>query len=159
MLSKTKTALAAVFFFASASAVLATTNNQTEHHSSVAGRVGSVTMSYSRTATVNAGKPFTVEKKTWFAAPQLAVAQSAPVCRPGITDRRMAWIKLTAPGGKLVHINVEQIISVRSDTQIPGAQAQLDFASGKLQGVQENVDEVMQLISATAATLTNDECA
>jgi hypothetical protein len=64
-----------------------------------------------------------------------------------------------APGGKLIHINVEQITSVRSDTQIPGAQTQLDFASGKLQGVQENVDEVMQLISVTAAALANDECA
>src|SRR3979409_1789989 len=95
----------------------------------------------------------------WLCLRVRALAQSAPVFRPGITDRRMAWIKLTAPGGKLIHINVEQITSVRSDTQIPGAQTQLDFASGKLPGVQENVDEVMQLISVTAAALANDECA
>ena len=71
----------------------------------------------------------------------------------------MAWIKLTVPGGSLIHINVEQVTSVRSDTQIPGAKAQLDLASGKLQGVQENVDQVMQLIMGTAGSLTNGECA
>lgn len=69
----------------------------------------------------------------------------------------MAWIKLTEPGGNPIHINVEQIISIRSNTQIPGAKAQLDLASGKFQGVQENVDQVMQLITATAGTYANDE--
>ena len=68
----------------------------------------------------------------------------------GITGTRMAWIKLTEPGGKLIHINVDQVTSVRSDTQIPGAKAQIDLTSGKFQGVQENVDQVMQLITATA---------
>jgi hypothetical protein len=71
----------------------------------------------------------------------------------------MAWIKLTEPGGKLIHINVDQITSVRSDTQIPGAKSQLDLTSGKFQGVQENVDLVMQLITATAGPRANDECA
>jgi integrase len=57
---------------------------------------------------------------------------------------------LTEPGGKLIHINVDQVTSVRSDTQIPGAKSQLDLTSGKFQGVEENVDLVMQLITATA---------
>ena len=39
----------------------------------------------------------------------------------------MAWIKLTVPGGNLIHINVEHVTSVRSDTQIPGAKAQPRF--------------------------------
>ena len=71
----------------------------------------------------------------------------------------MAWIELTEPGGNLIHVNVEQVTSVRSGTQIPGAKAQLDFASGKLQGVQEDVDQVMQLIAATAGARANDQCA
>jgi hypothetical protein len=33
------------------------------------------------------------------------------------------------------------------------------LASGKLQGVQENVDQVMQLIMGTAGSLANGECA
>ena len=61
-----------------------------------------------------------------------------------------AWIKLTEPGGKPIHINVEHVTSVRSTTLIRGAESQLDLASGKFQGVQENVDQVMQLIIAAA---------
>ena len=72
---------------------------------------------------------------------QLALA------RGGTTGRTMAWIKLTEPGGKLIHINVEHVTSVRSDTLIPGARAQLDLTSGKFQGVQETIDEIMALIS------------
>jgi len=62
----------------------------------------------------------------------------------------MSWIKLTEPNGKLIHVNVSQVTSVRFDTQIPGANAELGFTSGRLQGVQENVDDVMQLIAAIA---------
>jgi hypothetical protein len=91
------------------------------------------------------------------AASQLALAQSPSFCRGGITGRTMIWIKLTEPGGKLIHINVEHVTSVRSDTQIPGARAQLDLTSGKFQGVQENVEQVMQLISATPGARENDE--
>ena len=57
---------------------------------------------------------------------------------------------MTEPGGKPIHINVEHVTSVRSTTLVPGAESQLDLASGKFQGVQENVDQVMQLITATA---------
>jgi hypothetical protein len=62
----------------------------------------------------------------------------------------MAWIKLTEPSGKQIHINVEHVTSVRSATLIPGAEAQLEFASGKFQGVLETVNQVMQLITAAA---------
>jgi hypothetical protein len=51
---------------------------------------------------------------------------------------------------------VEHVTSVRSDTQIPGARAQLDLTSGKFQGVQEDVEQVMQLISTPGAR-ENDE--
>jgi len=159
MPSKTTTALAALLFFGSASAALANTNNRNDHHGSVIGRAESVTMSSGRAGAVNhALQPFTAGEEAWFSTPQLALAERAPFCRPG-TDTTMAWIKLTVPGGSLIHINVEQVTSVRSDTQIPGAKAQLDSASGKLQGVQENVDQVMQLIMGTAGSLANGECA
>jgi hypothetical protein len=115
-------------------------------------------MSNDRTAVVNdAAKPFTSEEKPSFAASRLAVVRSAPFCPDGIAGRSKAWIKLTEPGGKLIHINVEHVTSVRSDTQIPGARAQLDLTSGKFQGVQENVEQVMQLISATAGAREKDE--
>jgi hypothetical protein len=160
MPDRTKTALAALLFFGSASAVLADTHNRTDHHGSVARREVSVTMSQGRARVINhAVKPFTAEENAWIAAPQLALVQNAPFCGPGIAGITKAWIKLTEPSGKPIHINVEQVTSVRSDTQIPGAKAQLDLASGKLQGVQENVDEVMQLITPTAVARASDECA
>jgi len=80
----------------------------------------------------------------------LAASQPASA-RDGTTGRTTAWIKLTEPGGKPIHINVEHVTSVRSDTQIPGAKAQLDLTSGKFQGVQEDVERVMQLISTPGA--------
>jgi hypothetical protein len=147
MPSITAMGLAALLFFGSASAVLADTTNRTDRHGLAAER-----------AVAYAVRPFTAEEKAWFAAPQPLLVQSAPFCVRGITGTRMAWIKLTEPGGKLIHINVDQVTSVRSDTQIPGAKAQLDFTSGKLQGVQEDVTQVMQLITATDGR-TNDECA
>src|SRR5499433_2062058 len=92
-----------------------------------------------------------------IAASRLAAGRSAPICRDGIAVRSRAWIKLTEPGGKLIHINVEHVTSVRSDTQIPGARTQLDLTSGKFQGVQEDAEQVMQLISATPGARENDE--
>jgi hypothetical protein len=91
------------------------------------------------------------------AASRLAVERRAPFCRDGIADRSRAWIKLTEPGGKRIHINVEHVTSVRSDTQIPGARAQLDLTSGKFQGVQETIDEIMALISPTPGARENGE--
>jgi hypothetical protein len=92
-----------------------------------------------------------------IAASRLAAGRSAPICRDGIAVRSRIWIKLTEPGGKLIHINVEHVTSVRSDTLIPGARAQLDLTSGKFQGVQETIDEIMALISPAPGARENDE--
>ena len=145
MPSKTKMALTTLLVLGSASAVLADSNDGTDHHGSTARRAVSVIMSNDHIGAVNhAVKPFTAEEKAWFAGPQLAHVQSA------ISGKTIAWIKLTEPGGKPIHINVEHVTSVRSTTLIRGAESQLDLASGKFQGVQESVDQVMQLITATA---------
>ena len=114
------------------------------------------TMFNGRTWAVNdAAKPFDAEEKGAFAAPPLV--PSARFCRGGSSGRTRPWIELTGPDGEPVHINVEQIVSIRSGTEIPGARTQLDLASGKFQGVQENVEQVMQLISATSDARENDE--
>ena len=153
---KATTALAAVLFFGAVPAVLADANNQTDHHG-LSAQLPVPRMSNGLTGAIDdTAKPFTTEGKASFAASRLALAQSAPFCR-GITGKTIVWIKLTEPGGKLIHINVEHVTSVRSDTQIPGARAQLDLTSGKFQGVQENVEQVMQLISAAPGAHENDE--
>jgi hypothetical protein len=157
MPGKAITALTALLVFGTASVVFADTNNRTDYHGLFAQRPVSM-MSNSRTGAVNdAAKPFTTDEKASFAASPLALVQSAPFFRGDIKGKTMAWIKLTEPGGQLIHINVEHVTSVRSDTQIPGARAQLDLTSGKFQGVQENVDQVMQLISATSDARENGE--
>jgi hypothetical protein len=157
--SKTKTALATLFVLGFVSAVLADTTTRTDDHALFV-QPPVPMMSNGRTGAMNdAAKLFTTEEKASFAASQLALAQSAPSCRGGITGGTMVWIKLTEPGGKPIHINVEQVASVRSGTQIPGARAQLDLVSGKFQGVQENVEQIMQLISASSGGRENDETA
>jgi hypothetical protein len=138
---KATTALAVLLVFGTASVVWADANNRTDYRGLDAHRPASM-MSNGSTGTMNdAAKPFTAKKKASFAA----------------TGGKIVWIKLTEPGGKLIHINVEHVTSVRSDTQIPGARAQLDLTSGKFQGVQENVEQVMQLISATSGAHDNGE--
>src|SRR5215510_7136902 len=99
------------------------------------------------------------------AVPQI-VLRSRPTgrrprsCRHSLLSYRVPRfvVTLSTPGGGAIHINVEQVTSVRSDTQIPGAKAQLDLASGKLQGVVENVERVMQLIVVAASAVANDQC-
>jgi uncharacterized protein YlzI (FlbEa/FlbD family) len=149
------TALIALLVFGLPSVVLADTNNRTGHHGLFVQRPMS-TMFNGRTWAVNdAAKPFNAEEKGSFAASPLV--PSAPFCRGGSSGRTKPWIELTAPGGEPVHINVEQIASIRPETEIPGVRTQLDLASGKFQRVQENVEQVMQLISATSDTRENDE--
>src|SRR5262249_49394486 len=101
-------------------------------------------------------KAVTTDKNASYASSELTLAQSAAF-RRGITGKTIVWIKLTEPSGNLIHINLEHITSVRSATLIPRASAQLDLTSGKFQGVQENVEQVMQLISAAAGARENDE--
>jgi len=157
MSRKAAATLAVLLVFGTASAVFADADNRTVHHGSFAQRSASTT-SNGRTGVVNdAAAPFTGEERASFAVSELAVVRSAPFCRDGIAGRARAWIKLTEPGGKLIHINVEHVTSIRSDTQIPGAKAQLDLTSGKFQGVQESVEQVMQLISANAGAREKDE--
>ena len=153
---KATTALAVLLVFGTASVVLADTIDRTDDHGSLAQRPVSM-MSNGRTGGVNdAVKPFTTEKNASFAASQPALAQRVPFHR-GITGKTIVWIKLTEPGGNLIHINLEHITSVRSATLIPRARAQLDLTSGKFQGVQESVEQVMQLISAAPGARENDE--
>jgi uncharacterized protein YlzI (FlbEa/FlbD family) len=153
---KATTALAVLLVFGTASAVLADANNQTDYLGSFGQRPVSM-MSNGRTGAVNdAAKPFATEKNASFAASQPALAQRVPFHR-GITGKKIVWIKLTEPGGNLIHINLEHITSVRSATLIPSARAQLDLTSGKFQGVQESVEQVMQLISAVPGARENDE--
>jgi hypothetical protein len=91
-----------------------------------------------------------------LAASQRTLLQRAFFCRGGM-DLTTVWIKLTEPGGSVIHVNLEQITSIRSTTQVPGARAQLDLASGKFQGVQEDVEEVMRLISAVSGARERDD--
>jgi hypothetical protein len=148
MSRKAATTLAVLLVFGTASAVLADANNRTDYQGSFGQRLVSI-MSNGRTGAVNdAAKPFTTEKNASFAASPLALAQSAPF-RRGITGKTIVW--MTEPGGNLIHINLEHVTSVRSTTLIPGARAQLDLTSGKFQGVQENVEQVMQLQASIAA--------
>jgi hypothetical protein len=49
------------------------------------------------------------------------------------------------------------VTSVRSATVIPGARAQLELTSGKFQGVQEDVEQIMELISGGPGARENDE--
>src|SRR5262249_55444743 len=157
MSRKAAATLAVLLVFGTASVVLADTNNRADYHGLVAQRPASM-MSNGRTGVVNdAAKPFTIEEKASLAASELPVVQSVPFRRDGIASKSRAWIRLTEPGGNLIHINVKHVTAVRSDTQIPGAKAQLDLTSGKFQGVQENVEQVMQLILATPGALENDE--
>ena len=79
-----------------------------------------------------------------------AAASSRPVRAQQPNVVRLGSLKLTEPNGRSVHINVAQVTFVRSDTHISGAKVELGLASGKAQGVQENVDDVMQLIAAIA---------
>jgi uncharacterized protein YlzI (FlbEa/FlbD family) len=91
-----------------------------------------------------------------LATSQFALFKSAFICRGGL-DLTTVWIKLTDPAGNAIHVNLEHITSVRSTTQVPGARAQLDLASGKFQGVQEDIEEVMRLISAASGARERDD--
>jgi hypothetical protein len=155
MPSTASTALIALLVFGFPSVVLADTNNRTGHHGLFVQRPMSTMFNGRTWAVYDGAKPFDTEQKGSFAASPLV--PSAPFCRGGSSGRTKPWIELTGPDGEPVHINVEQIVSIRSDTEIPGARAQLDLASGKFQGVQETVEQVMQLISATSDARENDE--
>jgi uncharacterized protein YlzI (FlbEa/FlbD family) len=152
MLSKAAAALTAlVLVFGTAPRLLADMPNRIGSHGLSAER-WVPTVSNDRFAAMNDA----ASEKESFAASQLALLQRAFFCRSGVTGGMAVWIKLTEPGGKLIHINLEHVTSVRTATQVPGARAQLDLANGKFQGVQEAVEEVMQLISAASGARESD---
>jgi uncharacterized protein YlzI (FlbEa/FlbD family) len=154
MSRKVASTLAVLLVFGTASAALADANNRTDYLGSFGQRPVSM---IGRTRAVNdAAEPFTTEKNVSFAASQPALAQTPPF-RRGITGKTSVWIKLTEPGGNRIHINLEHITSIRSATLIPSARAQLDLTSGKFQGVQESIEQVMKLISAASGARENDE--
>jgi uncharacterized protein YlzI (FlbEa/FlbD family) len=156
MSRKAATILAALLVFGTASTVLADANNGTGYLGSF-GQRPVPTESKARTeAVTDAANPLTTEKNASFAASPPALAQSTRF-RRRIPGKTIVWIKLTEPGGNQIHINLEHITSVRSVTLIPRARAQLDLTSGKLQGVQESVEQVMQLISIVPGARENDE--
>jgi uncharacterized protein YlzI (FlbEa/FlbD family) len=146
MVLKAAAALTAlVLVFGAAPRLLADMPNRTGSHGLSAERWMPM-VSNARFAAVNDA----ASDKESFAASELALLQRAFFCSSGATGGMAVWIKLTEPGGKPIHINLEHITSVRTATQVPGARAQLDLASGKFQGVQEDVEEIMQLISAAS---------
>jgi hypothetical protein len=103
-----------------------------------------------------AAKPATAKEKAWSVPPQLSLVPSAwSVIMASPTARWFGSNDYTRRG--LIYINLEQVTSIRSDTQVLGANAQLDLVSGKFQGVLEDVEQVMQLITAAAARV-NGEC-
>jgi hypothetical protein len=153
---KTAWTLFILLVFGIASPVLAAPDSQTVY-GAPAERPASM-MSTARTRNRNdAAKPLRIEGDASSTASELRIVQTVPFHRNRIAGKSMTWIRLTEPGGKLIHINVEHVTAVRSDTQIPGARAQLDLTSGKFQGVQEDIEQVMQLILAAPGTRENDE--
>ena len=127
---------AALLIFGTASAVLADANNGTDYLGSFGQRTVPVEFK-GRTGAVNdAAKPCTTEKSAAFAASQGALPHSVRF-RRGITGKTIVWIKLTAPGGNQIHINLEHVTSVRSATLIPRARAQLDLTSANLKACRK----------------------
>jgi uncharacterized protein YlzI (FlbEa/FlbD family) len=150
-----RTGLIVLLVFGFPSVVLADIDNRTGYNGGSVQRAVS-TMSYGRAKVVNdSAKSFTSEQKGSFAAPPLVPSLSC--CRIASSDRTKPWIKLTGPDGEPVYINVEQVTSVRSDTETRGSKTQLDLTSGKFQRVKEDVEQVIQLISATSTARENDE--
>ena len=160
MLSKIMTVLSTLIFFGSASSALAGSHTRGDYYYDLIAsrRAVSAALPLDRAGVLGrVVEPVIAEEKAWIAVPRPAVVQTAPVCH-ATAGSTLVWIKLTAPGGGSIHINLDQVTSVRSDTQIPGANAQLDLTSGKFQGVREDVDQVMQMITSATSVLAG-ECA
>jgi uncharacterized protein YlzI (FlbEa/FlbD family) len=154
MSCKVAPALAALLVFCFSSIVLPDAGNRETNHAAVVKRPASTASDRATEAVSYAARPFASDVREAFAASRLV-----PCALSGRGAGRVKtkpWIKLTAPGGEPVHINVDQIASVRLDSEMSGANTQVDLASGKFQRVRENVEQVMQLISATSDAQEND---
>ena len=154
---KAATTLAVLLVLGTSSAVLADANNRTDYQGSY-GQCPVSMMSVGRTEAVNdVAKSFTTEKNASSGASQSVRAQVAPF-RRRVTGKTIGWIKLTEPGGQPIHINLEHLTAVRSAITLnPRARAQLDFTSGKFQGVRESVEQIMRLIAAAPGARENEE--
>lgn len=150
MPAKAAVVLAVPLVFAAAVA-LADTSNRTGYRSPFVAEAVSKAPAHRIAAVRNA-----VNGNESLAGSQRALLQRAFFCRGGL-DLTTVWIKLTDPGGNAIHVNLEHITSIRSTTQVPGAKAQLDLTSGKFQGVQEDIEEVMRLISAASGARERDD--
>ena len=154
MSCKVPTALVALLVFCFSPLALPDAGNQGNNHAVVVKRPASTMSGRPTEAVSDVARAFTADERETFAASPLVPC--ARFSRGASAGRTKPWIKLTAPGGEPVHVNVEQITSVRPDTEMSGANTQLDLASGKFQRVRENVDQVMQLISATSDGQENE---
>jgi hypothetical protein len=155
MSCKVAPALAALLVFCSSPIALPDAGNRETNHAAVVKRPASTASDRATEAVSYAARTFTSDVREAFAASLLVpCARSSRGAGGGKTK---PWIKLTAPGGEPVHINVGQVASVRSDTEMSGANTQVDLASGKFQRVRENVEQVMQLISTTSDAQENDD--
>ena len=155
MSCKVAPALAALLVFCFSAIVLPDAGNRETNHAAVVKRPASTAPDRATEAVSYAARTFTSDVREAFAASLLVpCARSSRGAGGGKTK---PWIKLTAPGGEPVHINVGQVASVRSDTEMSGANTQVDLASGKFQRVRENVEQVMRLISATSDAQGNED--
>lgn len=154
MSCKVAPALVALLILCFSPIVLPDAGNRETNHAAVVKRPASTVSERATVAVSYAARTFPADEKEAVAAsPLVPCARSRRGAGGGGTKH---WIKLTAPGGEPVHINVDQIASVRSDTEMSGTNTQVDLASGKFQRVRENVEQVMQLISATSDAQEND---
>src|SRR5262249_11407310 len=123
------TALVALLAFCFPAVALSDTGMRASYHAVFVKRPASAMSNRLIQAANDAARAFTADKREAFnASPVVPGARSSPGRRAGRTN---PWIKLTAPGGESVHINVEQVTSVRVDTEMSGANTQLDLASGR----------------------------
>jgi hypothetical protein len=154
MSCKVAPALVALLVFCFSPIVLPGAGNPETNHAAVVKRPASTTSDRATEAVSYAARTFSADEKEAFAASPLVPRARS---RRGACGGTKDWIKLTAPGGEPVHINVDQMASIRPDTEMSGANTQVDLASGKFQRVRENVEQVMQLISATSHARENDD--
>lgn len=155
MFCKATTALIALLAFCFAPPVLADAGSLVGPDRVFAKSPVSTMFNGSIGAVNGAAWTFATGKEAAFAASPLL--PRVRFSRSGGVGKAKPWIKLTGPLGDQVYINVEQIISVRPDTEISGAKTQIDFTSGKFQRVREDIEQVMQSISATPDAQENGE--
>lgn len=155
MFRKAATASSALLVFCLASPVWADGVAPVHRHAVSVKRAVS-TMSGRPIGAVNAAaRTFATDQERATAA--LPLVPGVRFGRGASAGKTKPWIKLTSPLGDPVYVNMQQMVSVRPDTEISGAKTQIDFTSGKFQRVHEDVEQVMLLISAASDSQGGDE--